>query len=163
MLCQPLQALRRRKDFLAQSMSQESIATHDLVIDLERRQCLQNGLVVINLFLLAIQFVLGIYTNLFVALPKLGPGLMGFGGSMGPGIMFSRGMNFPLFMTHMMLGVLLALVACVIALLSLTNKEPRFKFMAWVAFLAVLVAGYGGLSFLMGGQNNGNSLMGILL
>ena len=78
---------------------------------------------------------------------------------MGPGIMFSRGMNFPLFMTHMMLGVLLALVACVIALLSLTNKEPRFKFMAWVAFLAVLVAGYGGLSFLMGGQNNGNSFM----
>ena len=46
MLCQPLQALRRRKDFLAQSRSQESIATHDLVIDLERRQCLQNGAVI---------------------------------------------------------------------------------------------------------------------
>lgn len=57
------------------------------------------GLLAVVLLLLVIQFALGIYTNLFVTLSKVGPGFrgsggfMGPGGSMGMGEMLTRGMD----------------------------------------------------------------------
>ena len=128
------------------------------------RQDRPKGLLASVLLLLVIQFALGIYTNLFVTLSKMGPfmglgGFMGIGGSMGVGEMLIRGRFVPLFMVHMMLGILVALMALIIALVSLVRGGSRFVILAWTSLLAVLAAGYSGLRFVMYGQHNGDSFV----
>ncbi len=124
------------------------------------------GLLGAMLLLLALQFVLGMYTNLFVTLVRVGHGVMRTGagrfmrtgGSMGIGEMLSSGLS-PLFMVHMMLGILLALLALIVALVSLFREGTGCKVLAWTSFLAVLVSGYSGMRFFMYGQHNGDSLI----
>lgn len=83
---------------------------------------------------LGVQFVVGMYTNLFVAMPPRSVGgmmvHMGFGGRMPP-----------IFGVHMWLGVALAVGATVVLGVG-WHTARRATVVAWAA---ILLAGYGGL------------------
>lgn len=108
---------------------------------------------------LAVQFLLGMYVNLYVNLPPVSSGARRVGESMmgGFGTMFSPGR--PVLMAHMMLGMLLVAIG-VVALVVAAGSRDRFA-IAWSAagLAALLIAGYGGISFFMFGQDNGASYL----
>jgi len=109
--------------------------------------------------LLAVQFLLGMYVNLYVNLPPVTSGSGGLGGSMMGrfGTMFSPGR--PLLMAHMMLGMLLV-VTGIVALFVAASSGDRFA-IGWsvTGLAALLVAGYGGISFFMFGHSNVDSYL----
>ena len=109
--------------------------------------------------LLAVQFLLGMYVNLYVNLPPLTSSTRGFGGSMMGrfGAMFSPGR--PLLMAHMMLGMLLV-VTGIVTLFVAASSGDRFA-IGWstAGLAALLVAGYGGISFFMFGHSNVDSYL----
>ena len=96
--------------------------------------------------LLAMQFLLGMALNLYVTIPPFGAGMAA---------MMRTG---PLVMAHMMLGMVLAGGA----LLTLATALPwgrRAVGCAAAALAGILVAGLGGLLFLLGGQTSGASYL----
>lgn len=96
--------------------------------------------------LLAVQFLLGMAVNLYITLPSTGFGMAEMMG------------NGPLVMVHMMLGIILVVGAA----LAFATALPCGKWAVVCAAIAlggILVAGIGGLSFLMGGQSNGASFL----
>lgn len=96
--------------------------------------------------LLAVQFLLGMGVNLFVTLPSAGFAMAE--------MMFSG----PLVMVHMILGMLLA-VGALFAIVAAFEYGPWAIFCAATSLGGILVAGAGGLTFLMGGQSNGASFL----
>ncbi len=108
--------------------------------------------------LLAVQFLLGMYVNLYVNLPPVTSSTHRFGGSMMGrfGTMLSSG---PVLMAHMMLGMLLV-VTGIVALIVAASLGDRFA-IGWsvIGLVALLVAGYGGLSFFMFGHSNVDSYL----
>ena len=98
------------------------------------------------LALLGAQFLLGMAVNLYVQPPTAGGGMM---------TMMRDG---PLVVTHMMLGMLLAAGAMLAVVLALPHGG-RSVVCAAVALVGILVAGLGGLLFLMVGQSNGASYL----
>ena len=116
------------------------------------------GFALVVCVVLAVQFLLGMYVNLYINLPPVGSGARGVGESMMGrfGAMFSSG---PVLMVHMMLGMLLVVLA-VVALVVAAGSADRFA-IGWSAagLAALLVAGYGGISFFMLGHNNVDSYL----
>lgn len=105
---------------------------------------------------LLIQFLLGMYTNLFIAIPRTT--MHGRrGGLTGMGRMMSAGISDPLFMIHMILGILLALGAIATVIVAIGTKQPPPLIIAIVGLISVLIAGYAGLTFFMNGHHNGES------
>ncbi len=96
--------------------------------------------------LLAVQFLLGIAINLYVQISSAGFGMTE---------MMRSG---PLVMVHMMLGMMLALGAMVAVGVALPYGK-RAAGCAAAALGGILVAGLGGLLFLMDGQSNGASYL----
>ena len=96
--------------------------------------------------LLAVQFLLGMAINLYVQISSAGFGMTE---------MMRSG---PLVMVHMMLGMMLALGAMVAVELALPYGKRAVRCAA-AALGGVLVAGIGGLLFLMDGQSNGASYL----
>lgn len=106
-------------------------------------------LVILFLFLV-IQFLLGMYINLFVSIPPRSPlFMMGYGPYDG----------FPIVMAHMFLGILIGLLSIGILFLSLHSGDVKTLLSAIGLFLSVLLAGIDGLFFLFDGQNNINSYL----
>lgn len=98
------------------------------------------------LVLLAVQFLLGIAINLYVQISSAAFG------------MTEMMRNGPLVMVHMMLGMMLVLGAMV----AVGVAHPygrRVVSCAVVALGGILVAGFGGLLFLMDGQSSGTSYL----
>ncbi len=107
---------------------------------------------------LVIQFLLGMYTNLFVRLPLFAPSL-GIGSAMGSmGTMMSQSARWPLFMGHMVFGVLLTLGAILTVILAAVNGRATATVWGSLGLASVLVAGYGGLGYFFGGHHQGDSL-----
>jgi len=108
---------------------------------------------------LLMQFLLGMYINLYVTLPN--PSVGGPAGMMsGMGDMMAVAFN-PALWIHMLLGMLLVPLG-IIQFVSASLSRLR----AWAVPLAaavglvfVLVAGIGGVTFLMGGQHNASSFL----
>ena len=96
--------------------------------------------------LLAIQFLLGMAVNLYVTLPSAGGAMTEI---MGSG---------PLVMIHMMLGMFLA-AGAVLAVAAALPYGRQAVSCAGIALAGILVAGIGGLLFLMDGQSNGASYL----
>ncbi len=95
---------------------------------------------------LAVQFLLGMVLNLYVTIPHFGAGMAA---------MMRAG---PLVMAHVMLGMVLAGGA----LLALAMALPwgrRAVGCAAAGLAGILVAGLGGLLFLLGGQTSGTSYL----
>ena len=110
---------------------------------------LPNMIIVLFLFLF-IQFLLGMYINLFVTIPAISSFfMMGYGPYGG----------FPLVMAHMFLGILIGLISLGILFLSIGTGQRNMLISATGLFLSVLLAGIDGLFFLFDGQNNINSYL----
>lgn len=106
---------------------------------------------------LFIQFLIGMYTNLFVRLPVVSSPI-GMGGWMSDmGSMMSQSARSPIFMIHMILGILLVIGAVAAIAVSAVNGRAILTVWSGLGLTAILVAGYGGLAFFLGGHHNGNS------
>ena len=96
--------------------------------------------------LLGVQFLFGMATNLFVTLPSSGIGMME---------MMHGG---PLVMIHIMLGIILA-IGAVFAVAAAAQYGYWAIVWAVISLGGILVAGIGGLIFLLDGLSNGASFL----
>lgn len=105
---------------------------------------------------LLLQFLLGMYTNLFISLPRT---TMRASGLLMPGMghMMSAGILDPVFMAHMVVGMLLAIGAVATVIVAVRVKHPFFVIITIIGLIAVLIAGYGGIMFFMNGEHNSES------
>ena len=104
--------------------------------------------VMLELVLLAVQFILGMWMNLFALFPT---GNIGFPMRGMMSVMFS----VPELMAHMMIGMLIGLVSLMLFALSLIVGDRRSAMLSAIASLAIFLAGMSGLEFILTGfQNN---------
>lgn len=96
--------------------------------------------------LLGVQFLLGMAVNLYAQLAAAGGGMAA---------MMRSG---PLVVTHMMLGMLLGAGALLAVALAVPYGRQAVGCAA-VGLVGIVVAGLGGLLFLMDGQSNGASYL----
>ncbi len=116
------------------------------------RHLLLFALLVLDLGLVALQYALGMYVNLYVQIPfETGWGgmMMGMGGMWGE----------PALVWHMMNGWLVFIVTLLIAVISLLSGDTKVALTAWAGLLSVAMAGAGGMGFLMSGGANGFSFL----
>src|SRR5947207_462668 len=110
---------------------------------------------------LAVQFLLGMYANLYVhTSPVQGAG--GSGGMMGGGMMraMSQAMSgSSALMLHMMLGWLLAILPLLSIASTLVARDRRATVLAAAGLGGILLAGYGGLQFMVTGHDGYSFLM----
>jgi len=117
------------------------------------RKMMNNGLsamVLILFVFLFIQFLLGMYINLFISIPVMSSLFMMGHGSYG---------GFPIVMAHMFLGILIGLISLGILFPSIRTGSSRILLSSIGLFLSVLLAGIDGLFFLFDGENNINSYL----
>lgn len=121
-------------------------------MDLESKH-LKKAFVQVILAALGIQFVLGMYVNLFVAIPHstFSSPMMGFAGRMRMGDMSS------LLMVHMMLGVALALMSLGAIWFGRAANSRFVSAWLWIGSVAILGAGWEGIRFFFNGQHNNAS------
>lgn len=108
---------------------------------------------VLLLLLLASEFLLGMYSNLYVTIPKYFSNSGSFLG-MGNMMMGPMGSLSPVFITHMMMGPIIigiSLVSVVLAFISRNRVDTVFTA---IGFLSVIVSGWAGLAFLGNSQNS---------
>ncbi len=109
--------------------------------------------VMFEILLLALQFILGMYVNLFVTIPQLSFGYGMMDGMMA--LMFTAGMS--LVMLHMFIGMIIGVVSIFILVMSLIAGASRIAYLSVISLGFVTLAGINGILFLFGGQNNVNS------
>ncbi len=111
---------------------------------------------VVMLLALLLQFLLGMWLNLFATFPQLTGN--GFGGMMGSmmSFMFSGGMA--VVMIHMMLGFVIVTLAVVLLAASAavnSERKARTVLLAAAGLSSIIFAGILGLAFMFSGfQNN---------
>lgn len=100
------------------------------------------------LALLGVQFLTGMFVNLYVHVPQLraGPDMME---------MMRVGAIFPV---HMMMGILIGVGSMVTLVLAL-SRGRKVVVLAALGAAGTFIAGVGGLRFLMAGQANGSSYL----
>jgi hypothetical protein len=114
---------------------------------------------------LLVQFLLGMHVNLYVkTVPVKGhaSGGMMSGGMMGGGFMkaMSRAMSgSSTLMLHMMMGWLLVILAVATLLAALLVRHKEAIALSALGFVAIVVAGYGGLQFMISGRDGYSYLM----
>ena len=105
------------------------------------------ALVSLELVLLAVQFVLGMFVSLYVTLPSTGFGMYGM-----MQLMFQPGMGA--LMAHMMTGMVLGAVAVLTFGASVLSRNGLLIAGTGGALAAVVAAGVSGMEFLFSGENN---------
>ena len=105
------------------------------------------ALLSLELGLLALQFVLGMFVNLYVTLPSPVLGMYGM-----MQLMFQPGMGAV--MAHMVTGMILGALALLTFAVSTLSRNPLLIASTGGTFAAVLAAGVSGMEFLFSGQNN---------
>ncbi|SIM83931.1 hypothetical protein [Cuniculiplasma divulgatum] len=104
--------------------------------------------IAIELLLLAVQFVFGIWMNLFAPFPTARVAFQ-------PYAMMTVMISVPELMIHMMNGVLIGLLSLMIFVLAIMRADFRSAAISAVASLSILLAGISGLLFLFSGfQDN---------
>ncbi len=106
-------------------------------------------LVEFMIIILAFQFLVGIYVNLYVNIsPMVFPsGMM---------MMFSMGM--PALMLHMLIGIILGVLSIgILFFATLSDNKKVVVYLSAIALVFVVLAGLNGLEFVFNGQNNINS------
>ena len=111
------------------------------------RHPLMVALISLELVLLALQFVIGMFVNLFVTLPSPVSGMYGL-----MALMFNPGM--PALKGHMMIGMLLGGFAILTFAGSTVTRNRLLIVTTGGTFASVVVAGISGMEFLFSGQNN---------
>ena len=117
------------------------------------------GMVRVMTALLLIQFLFGMYTNLFLTLPRIPKArqLGVFFAHMGS--MMSVGIRDPVFLAHMIMGPLLVLGALITLILAIMGRFRPAIILSSLGLVFVLAAGFGGLTFSMDGQHNNVSFL----
>ena len=119
------------------------------------RQIWISGLSVWMIGALGVQFLLGMYINLFVSLPVYTTAPVG--PMAGSAIMMGMVGASPLIMFHALWALGLAVGGLVVVLETLLSHRADLVWVAGIGFMAILVAGWAGLEFLMAGQHNAMS------
>ncbi|MHB1708103.1 MAG: hypothetical protein ACYCT2_01315 [Thermoplasmataceae archaeon] len=104
--------------------------------------------VMAELVLLAVQFVIGMWINLFALFPITNVAFPMYGMM---NVMFS----VPELMVHMMNGVLIGLLSLMIFVMSLMGGFHKSAMLSAIASFSIFLAGMSGLEFILSGfQNN---------
>ncbi len=113
-------------------------------------------LIILQFFLLVVQFIIGMWINLFA--PMNVPA-QPYGHMMG-GYFMSIMVQIPEVMVHMMIGFLIGLLSLIILIISFFTKRLSIIVLLAINGFLVLIAGIYGLIFLLGGlQNNVQSFI----
>ncbi len=97
------------------------------------------------IIMLMIQFLLGIYINLYISFPPMNGNYYNAKG------IFPA--HFILIMVHMMLGIFIMLVAFFILFLSVKIRNMKVIIPALVSLIFIAVAGFAGILFLFAEYN----------
>ena len=108
----------------------------------------------IALALLFVQFLLGMWLNLFASLPASAFNQSGFGGMMSSmmGFMMTGGMS--VLMIHMMLGYALLIVSILVFAFAMGSEGQSPLVLGALGLASVIIAGLGGLGFMFSGFQN---------
>lgn len=124
-----------------------------------RRLTLVHALVAVILVDLIVQFLLGMWVNLFASFPSTfvssasSSGMMGMMSSMmGASSMMGGGML--VLMVHMMNGYLLLFLSIVVLAVSLNSGRAKIIGLAIAGLGSILLAGISGLAFMFSGFQN---------
>lgn len=115
-----------------------------------KRPAFVSVIAVTMILLLTIQFLLGMGVNLTVHVSHANSGF---------GSMMTIMRGSPLLMIHMMLGIFSAAVALVALVATRSGTSAILLASGVVGLVAVLVAGYGGIRFLIGGGSASSFIM----
>jgi len=111
-------------------------------------------LIIVQIFLLTIQFIIGMWINLFAPMnipsPQYYNGMMG----MMSGYLMSVMIQIPEIMVHMMVGILIGLLAFISLFISFFTKKLLIIILVAINGSLTLMAGIYGLMFLLGGMQN---------
>lgn len=114
------------------------------------------GLIIIQI-LLVIQFIVGMYLNLYVTLPDVHPGTQG---SYAPSIPWAlAGHAGAALATHVAIWILLTIGSIALVIRGILSHRKAFIVGNSFGLVFILLAGSGGLSFVNRGGQNGDSLM----
>ncbi|MHB1440773.1 MAG: hypothetical protein ACYCSO_07210 [Cuniculiplasma sp.] len=105
--------------------------------------------VLVELVFLAMQFVIGMWMNLFALFPT---GSIGFPMRGMMNVMFS----VPELMAHMMIGMFIGFLSLMIFVLSLMGGYHKSTVLSGIASISILIAGVSGLEFIFTGFQNNN-------
>ncbi|MEM0077896.1 MAG: hypothetical protein QXG55_06120 [Thermoplasmata archaeon] len=103
-------------------------------------------LIIIQFLILIIQFILGMWLNLFATFnpPVFHPGMM----------MFYPFFQNSVLMAHMMVGMFLILLSLLIIIFSIINADLISFFISIINIITLLVAAFSGMFFVMGNFTN---------
>ena len=104
-------------------------------------------LIFLEFFLLSIQFIIGMWMNLFAVFPSFGHSFSMYG-------MMQVIFSVPELMIHMMLGIFIELVSLIIFFVFAMAGDYRLSALSAVASITILAAGIGGLEFIFSGFAN---------
>ena len=107
------------------------------------------GVVLVEVLLLVVQYVAGMYLNLYATIPPMTGGSGMMSGGMWA-LMSSSAM--PALMFHMMNAVLLVLVALLVVVGSLLVRERSLTAISGLGLLGIVAALWSGLAFLFSQQ-----------
>ncbi|MGC8497729.1 MAG: SHOCT domain-containing protein [Thermoplasmata archaeon] len=107
-------------------------------------------LVIVQFFLLAVQFIIGMWINLFA--PMNIPTTQ-YNGMMGSYLMDIM-IQIPEIMAHMMVGILIGLVALITLFVSIFTGKFTIILLVAINGILTLMAGIYGITFLIGGMQN---------
>jgi hypothetical protein len=114
---------------------------------------------------LLVQFLLGMWLNLFASFANMPGSLFSMSGMMGSGTGMSNTMmtisaSMAVLMIHMLNGYLLGILSIIALALSLCSKKISIASLGVAGFASILLAGISGLSFMFSGfQNNAFSYL----
>jgi hypothetical protein len=116
------------------------------------------------LLLLGLQFLLGMWNNLFITLPGVHPGTNApeYFGGVGQGILWAIGQSgLMTLQLHVILGLLL-LIGSILAIVSAFNNTQRtWKIVAPLGTFGILAAAFNGASFINYGHDFSSMLMAV--
>ncbi|MEM3845157.1 MAG: hypothetical protein QXU98_05595 [Candidatus Parvarchaeota archaeon] len=121
--------------------------------DMTRRNGMNNlsrlsvSLILLELFLLLIQFLIGMWMNLFAVFPSFGPSDFMYGMMQ---VMFS----VLELMIHMMMGIFIGIISLIIFFTFAMKGDNALSSLSALASILILVAGIGGLEFMFSGFVN---------
>ncbi|MCL4358790.1 MAG: hypothetical protein M1463_01040 [Candidatus Thermoplasmatota archaeon] len=121
--------------------------TYNPTVRTSRRAQFVSNLILLEFMLLIVQFIIGMWMNLFAVFPSFGSSLFMYGIMQ---VMFS----VPELMVHMMNGILIGLVSLMIFIVLATFSDYRLSLLGGTASVSVLIAGISGLEFMFSGFTN---------
>ncbi|MGC9134315.1 hypothetical protein [Caldisphaera sp.] len=108
------------------------------------------ALIVVQISLLAVQFITGMIINLFAPMNvqpySSYPFMMGY-------MMYVFSI-IPLLSFHMMLGIIIGMVSIAMLVISAIKKDNKILILSFVEGLFVLMAGISGINFVLSGLSN---------